>query len=219
MQALLGYGDDPEVDEFRKISFEAFNNLLSLNALSDVTKTRQSKSTYNYPYIDENTYFPCSYNLTTLAHTNKWRTAERVQTMADALNHLNSIMCDDNVMHVKINGKYYAPLGALNRPLRAFRADLIDTILYRRVLTEIAMLGVGERVGIIRESVFNLLNALGEDGILRLPELAKRMKKYVDYPTAYVDVRLEPDYKRKYAAECDLTFWAVQFLTLAEGVK
>jgi hypothetical protein len=28
--------------------------------------------------------------------------------------------------------------------------------------------------------------------------------------------RLEPDYKRKYALECDLTFWAVQFLTLVE---
>ena len=42
------------------------------------------------------------------------------------------------------------------------------------------------------------------------------MQKNSEYPTAYVDVRLEPDYKRKYALECDLTFWAVQFLTLVE---
>lgn len=28
MQALLGYGDDPEVDEFPNISFDAFKSLL-----------------------------------------------------------------------------------------------------------------------------------------------------------------------------------------------
>ena len=36
---------------------------------------------------------------------------------------------------------------------------------------------------------------------------------------AYTDVFLESDHRRKYALECDLTFWAVQFLTLAEGVQ
>ncbi|MDR0861425.1 MAG: hypothetical protein LBN30_01400 [Oscillospiraceae bacterium] len=99
MQALLGYGDDSELDAFRDISLEAFKSLLGMNALSDITKTRQSKSKTNCPYVEADTYLPCSYHLTTLAYTE------------------------------------------------------------------------------------------------------------------YVDVRLEPDYKRKYALECDFTFWAVRFLS------
>jgi hypothetical protein len=82
------------------------------------------------------------------------------------------------------------------------------------------MLGVGESVGVIRQSVTNVKDALDDDGILRtsfnLPQYRRRYAKNTEYPTAYVDVRLEPDYKRKYALECDLTFWAVQFLTLVE---
>lgn len=85
--------------------------------------------------------------------------------------------------------------------------------MYRRPLTEIAMLGVGESVGVIRESAAKVREAIDTDGILRT-----KFKKssFSPYPTAYVDVRLEDDHKRKYALECDLTFWAVQFLTLVE---
>ena len=123
-------------------------------------------------------------------------------------------------MHVKIGSKYYAPFFAFNRPLRAFRYDLVDTILYRRILTEIVMLGVSDNVEIIRESVTNIEEAIGADGILRMDLESPHNKRYspknIEYPTAYVDVRLEPDYKRKYALECDLTFWAVQFLHLVE---
>ncbi len=38
--------------------------------------------------------------------------------------------------------------------------------MYRRPLTEIAMLGVGEDVGVIRESAANLREAIDADGIL-----------------------------------------------------
>lgn len=33
----------------------------------------------------------------------------------------------------------------------------------------------------------------------------------IEYPTPYVDVRLEESYKNDYGLDCDLTFWAVQF--------
>lgn len=223
MQAMLGYGDDPEVDEFRNISFEAFKSTIPLNSLSDITKTRKSKAKNNYPYIEEDTYFPCAYHLATLAYTQKWRTSENIQMIADALNHLNIIMREENAMHVKIKSNYYSPLWALIRPLRAFRADLIDSILYRRILTEIIMLGVGEKVDIIRESVANVRDAIDADGILRmrfeLPHNKRYSPKSIEYPTAYVDVRLESDYKRKYALECDLTFWAIQFLHLYDTIN
>ena len=86
--------------------------------------------------------------------------------------------------------------------------------MYRRPLTEIAMLGVGENVNVIRESAANVREAIDTDGILKTKY---KKSSFSQFPTAYVDVVLEPDHKRKYALECDLTFWAVQFLTLVGG--
>jgi hypothetical protein len=83
------------------------------------------------------------------------------------------------------------------------------------------MLGVGDKVGAIRQSIENIEEALHHDGILRLNLNSPHNKRYspinIVYPTAYNDVRLEPDYSRKYSFECDLTFWAVQFLFLAKN--
>ena len=216
MQAMLGYGDDDYVKPFRDISLDAFCSLLSLNSLDDITKMRQSKNTKNnYPYIEADTYFPCSYHLTTLAHTQAWRTPESINAITNAINHLNKVMQDDNSVAVKIGSKYYGPLWALARPIKPFTVDTGDRVMYRRPLTEIAMLGVGKHVDVIRESAANVQEALDTDGILRTPY---KKSSFSLYPTAYVDVVLESDHKRKYALDCDLTFWAVQFLTLVNGL-
>jgi hypothetical protein len=221
MQAFLGYGDDEYVKPFQDISLAAFKSLLNLSSMSDITKTRQSKTRYNYPYIEADTYFPCQYHIETLAYTSAWRTPENIEITAAALNRYNEITRDGAPYHVKIGNRYYAPfpLNMGNSPIRAFRADLIDSITYRRLLTEIAMLGAGESVGVIRESVVNVLEAIDGDGVLRmrfdLPHNKRYSPKNIEYPTPYADVRLEPDYKRKYALECDLTFWAVRFLYLS----
>ena len=222
MQSMLGYGDDPELDDIRRISFEAFKRFMCIGSLSEITKTRKSSAKYNYPYIDEDTYCPSVNHLAKLAYTGKWRTAENIRLLADAINHRNVILPKNNDMKVKIKSDYYS-VGLLHRPFHPFHAEKVDSILYRRILTEIAMLGVGERVSIIRESVNNIQEAIDADGILRmrfdLPHNKRFSPKSIEYPTAYVDVRLEPDYKRKYALECDLTFWAVQFLTLVKGAQ
>ncbi|MCL2057685.1 MAG: hypothetical protein FWH01_01315 [Oscillospiraceae bacterium] len=223
MQAMLGYGDDAYAQPFQRTSLEAFKSILPLSSIGENAKTRKSKAKYNYPYIEADTYFPCQYHLETLAYTGAWRTPENIMLMADALNHFNEIAQGVNPVHVKIGNRYYSPfpLNMHNSPIRPFRADVIDTITYRRLLTEIAMLGVGESVGVVRESLENIKEAMGHDGILRMRlDLAHNRRyspKSIEYPTAYVDVRLEPDYKKKYALECDLTFWAVQFLHLVGG--
>jgi len=219
MQAMMGYGDDTvEVREFQQICLKGFRRVLEISSIDDITKTRKSKNKYNYPYIEADEYFPDAYTLAMLAYTQSWRTNENVQMLASSLNHINAIMKPDTNMHVKIGSNYYGPCFALNRPIRAFKPDVIDTITYRRTLTEIAMLGVGERVDIIHESVANIENSIDADGVLRmrfdLPHNKRYSPKSIEYPTAYVDVRLEPDYKKKTALDCDLTFWAVQFLTL-----
>ena len=214
MQALLGYGDDEYVKPFRDISLDAFCSLLPLHSLDEITKMRQSKNAEkNYPYIEADTYFPCSYHLTTLAHTQAWRTPQSVKAITNAINHLNEIMQDDNSVAVKIGNKYLGPGWAFGRPIKPFTADKIETVMYRRPLTEIAMLGVGENVDVIRESANNVREAIGKDGVLHT-----KFKKsnFSPFPTAYADVVLETDYKRKYALECDVTFWAVQFLLLVK---
>ncbi len=143
-----------------------------------------------------------------------------VSMLARALNHINAVMRPDNEMHVRICGKYVAPCFAMIRPIRAFRSDLIDTVTYRRVLSEIAMLGVGQQADVIRESIANVEEALDGDGVLRMDFSTPHNKRYsprrIEYLSPYGDVRLEADYGQKNAFLCDLTFWALEFLWLAE---
>ncbi len=222
MQAMLGYGDDyADLNEFQQICLKGFSRILEISSLDDLTKFNEnSKRKYNYPYIEAEEYFPNVYTLAMLAYTQSWRTEENVKMLSDSLNHINAIMKPDNNLHVRINGKYVVPCWALVHSIRPFKADVIDTILYRRPLTEIAMLGVGENVKIIRESVANVEEALDEAGILRMDFSVPHNKYYspkkLEYPTPYVDVRLEADYKSKTAVLCDLTFWAVQLLHLVK---
>ena len=225
MQAMLGYGDDEYTKPFQNTSFEAFKSILALSSINDIAKKRKSKAKYNYPYIEEDTYLPCQYHLETLAYTKTWRTPENINLMANALNHYNEITHGQNPIHVKIENKYYvpSPLNMANSPIRPFSTDVIDSITYRRLLTEIAMLGVGEKVDVISISATNIEEALKPDGILRmrfdLPHNKRYSPKNIEYPTPYVDVRLESDYKQKYAFDCDLTFWAVQILHLIKNAN
>lgn len=222
MQAMLGFGDDTnEVRNFQEISLKGFERILEISSLGEITKyNTNSKKQYNYPYIESEEYYPDSYTLAMLAYTQVWRTPENVKMLADSLNRINEIMKPDNEMSIKIKSKFIGPCFALIKPLHPFRADMVEHILYRRYLTEIAMLGVGESVGIIHESVKNIKEAIDVEGILQtyfyLPKYKRYLANNIEYPTAYVDVKLEPDYKRKYAQECDLTFWAVQFLKFVE---
>lgn len=217
MQAMLGYGDDIGVKKYQDASFKAFANVLGINSIQEITKTSQRKTKYNYPYIEENTFCPSVYHLAGLAYTNNWRTPDKIRLIAKALNHRNVIAPKNNDMQVKIGNNYYS-VGLLFRPFREFSVKDIDFILYRRVLTEIAMLGVGEEVNIIRKSVANLEETLSKDGILRweLSSYQKQQLKTYKIPTAYCDIWLEDDLKIRNAIECDLTFWAVQFLSLVK---
>lgn len=84
------------------------------------------------------------------------------------------------------------------------------------------MLGVGESVNVIRESVNNIEEELEKDGTLRMYSVAPKNRRYspkkIKFSSAYNDVCLEADYKIETAWLCDLTFWAVQFLYLVKGI-
>jgi len=231
MQSMLGYGDDEEVKYFQEICLKGFKRVVEADEISDITRYDPSINTkLNYLYhIEPNDYFPCSYTLTNLAYTSVWRTPENIKMMANAINHINAIMpksdtpfkgFNSNGLYVRINKQLKGPAIAFSQPLRAFTKDNQDAIFYRRPLTEIAMLGVGENVGIIRESVANVEEALAADGILKIKfDSSYNKRKYIDMlrlPNAYGDIGLEIDYKSETALWCDRTFWAVQFLTLVK---
>ena len=221
IQAMLGYGDNFEdVKNFQNISLKSFTNTLNYSSLKDMTKPGKSKTKkYNYPYIEGNTFFPCAYHLTTLAYTNTWRTKSNLSLMANAINHLSIMINKEYNIHIKIGSNYYVPLWAFTRPLKTFSAKLVpeNYAMYRRVLTEIAMLGIGGKVNIIIDSVINLEKEIAEDGILRIKFCNSYQKsrylKMLEFPTAYSEISLEEDYRKPNALECDLTFWALQFLT------
>lgn len=54
------------------------------------------------------------------------------------------------------------------------------------------------------------------DEIYEQPHNKRYAPLKIEYPTPYVDVKLEQDYKKESALDCDLTFWAVQLRALAE---
>ncbi|MDR0963842.1 MAG: hypothetical protein LBM60_04415 [Clostridium sp.] len=220
MQSLLGYGDDyDDTREFQQTSLKGFEHALTLNSLDEMTK-RTVRKKQTYVYIEPDELYPSSMSLTTLAHTTAWRTPQRVEMLARGLNHVNTIPGDK--FYIKYKNSYVGPLWELVRTFQTWTQDDYETVMYRRPLTEMAMCGVGEHVDVLRESAANLRAALSGDGILRIhfdSAYRKRVYMSINYPTSYVDPPLEPDRKRKWAVECELTFWAVQFLKLLEGSK
>jgi hypothetical protein len=110
------------------------------------------------------------------------------------------------------------------RPHSPFTINSADAaVMHRRILTEMAMTGAGKQIDILRQSADNIEEALqNNDGILRLNYASEAQKKALTggkYKAVggYGEVFLEPDYKKKTALDCDLTFWAVQLLSLVDG--
>lgn len=222
-QALLGYGDDDAVRPFVETSFKAFESLLRIKALEDITKYNpNAKRKYNYPYIERDVYFPCQYHLETLANTQSWRTDESVGKMIEAVNYHDQIMKPDSNMHVKIGSRYYAPLWAYVRPFTAYEANQAGTVAQRKTLTSLARVG-GNRIDVVRKSAEVVEEALSKEGYLKIDfESSYKKQRYkagLKYPGPYSEVALEPDHKTDTALWCELTFWGVQFLDIINNFK
>ena len=217
-QALLGYGDDEEVKPFIHTSYKAFEKLLQIQSLDDITKSKPNlKKKYNYPYIEHDTYFPCQYHLETLAHTTSWRSCETITTLIKAINCHDKIMKDDNNLHVKIGSNYYGPLWAYVRPLKAFDTTNTVDVALRKTITHLAMVG-GSEIDIVKKSVDVVQEAMQKDGILRVefesPYRKKFFKLNMQFPGPYSEISLESCHKTDTAIWCELTFWAIQLLNI-----
>lgn len=215
MQALLGYGDDPEVAPFVDVSYRAFVSLLDVNSLDEITNFNSNlKRKYNYPTVTPDTYFPCQYHLETLAVTQSWRTEASVSRLIDAIHHHDRILKPGDGFAVKLGGKQVGPAWAYMQPFLplSFPGEVPNQ---RKTLTALARIG-GERIDVVRRSAETVREMLDADGVMRVSfEDAKQKKCFRSNLRAahsYAEIGLEPDHKKDTALWVELTFWAVQFL-------
>lgn len=215
LQALLGYGDDPEVKPFVDCSYKAFVSLLNITSLDELTTYNPKlKRKYNYPTITPDTYFPCQYHLETLANTRGWRTPESVELLVNAINHHDRILKPDDVFAVKIGSQQVGPLWAFMQPFHELSFPQ-KAPNHRKTLTALARVG-GEKIDVVRRSVATLKDMLADDGVLRTTlessyQKSSFKKNFISgHP--YAEVGLEPDHKKDTAIWVELTFWAVEFL-------
>ena len=214
MLALMGHGDDADLLSFLDVCLDSFGVVLQVNSLTEILKYRpELKLKYNYPYTGANTLYPCQYHLSVLAHSQSWRSPANIKMLVSAINAIDALTQEDNEIVQMFRDKGMSGLGQFNKPFVPYTATPGDW-LSRQYLTEIAMLGVGRDVNVIRTTADYLEEQLFADGILQGGKTpAKR------YPTAYGEVFLEPNYRKKTALACDLTFWAVQFLYYVNNAK
>ena len=223
MQAMLGYGDDDYVKPFLDISLDAFRAILNVNSISDIAEyDERLLKRYKTPYyIDADTHVPCAYHLAALSYSSIWRNKRNTDMLAAAVNHICSLnlIGAENGVPAKVDGKYRGSFWMFLYPFMPYihKRDRYIGVMYRRILTELAMLGIGQKADVLRESAINVKEALEFDGVLRWDfqsPYQKNQYRAQKWPTAYCDVWLEADHNRKNALECDLTFWAVQLLYL-----
>ncbi|MBQ4353718.1 MAG: hypothetical protein IJC71_02375 [Clostridia bacterium] len=218
-QAIMGYGDDDAVKPFVEISYRAFTSLLAVGSVDELTDYNpELKRKYNYPTITPDTYFPCQYHLETLAAAKSWRTPASVQLLADAINHHDRICTETTSFAVKIDGKQVGPGWAYMQPFHALSFPN-KAPNHRKTLTCLAAC-VGEKADVVKKSRETLEEMLDADGILRTsfdsPYQKRCFKDNFRIAHPYAEIGLEPDHRKDTAVWCELTFWAVQFLTILE---
>lgn len=222
-QALLGYGDDDIVKEFVDISYRAFESMLSINELSDITEyNEQLKKKYNYPYIEEDTYFPCQYHLETLAHTTSWRNEESINTVVKSINYHDQIMKDGDQITVKHGSKYLNTLWTYTTPFKVFEPNNLSGVVQMKELTHLAMVG-GDKIDVVKKSLEIIYEEIVKDGILR-PRFESayrksRFKENLKYPGPYTEIALEQEHRNDIAIWCEVTFWAVKLISIVENLK
>ena len=144
------------------------------------------------------------YHLETLAHTKSWRSEATVSAFAQAVNHHSRVVKEGSNLHVKIGGSYSVPLWAYRYPFKPFEPAKPAGTALRKTLTHLAMAG-GSQLDVVRQSADAVREAIAQDGVL---------KKALEFPTPYSKIALEPSHKTDIALWCELTFWAVQLLSI-----
>jgi len=216
--AILGYGDE-YCQRLINISLNAFDNAALFSSIMDAAKINpKSKKKYNYPYLESNQLWPCLYHLETLAHTCSWRNEKSKKKLSNAINHINRITPNNNCYHIRLGSRYYSPCGGFSYSIKPYNNNLQEQICCnRRVLTHIALCGVGKDVEVTKQNAEILNDLLRKDGMIRFNFKSsyekRKFKQSLMYTGPYCEAGLSSgDYKTDNEIIADLTFWAVHFL-------
>jgi len=216
--SILGYGDE-YCKRLIDISLNAFNSINTVSSIMDVAKFNpESKKKYNYPFLESNQLWPCLYHLETLAYTYSWRNETSKTLLANAINHLNKITPSNNWYHIRLGSRYYSPCGGFAYPITSFTNNLQEQICCnRRVLTHIALCGIGKDIKVTKQNAETLNDLLRKDGMIKIKFNSsyekRRFKDGLMHGGPYSEAGLSSgSYKTDIEIIADLTFWAVHFL-------
>jgi len=217
LQCLLGYGDDGYCQLFQDISLSAFASIINLRTLGEIIIDDGK-----HRYIESELAFPCMYHLETLAHTKNWRNERAFNLLSEAVNYMYDLAGDDDysLITFKLKNAHGGYIGGLYNlmSILPFTGKPINRVAPRKLLTALAMCGVGRKADCVRVTAEYLEQTLTEspDGALRISdEHGNIIKgKPTTYANAYGEVGYEDNLRKKTAYDCEMTFWAVQFLTL-----
>lgn len=213
--ARAGYDDVIDISPQIKLSLESFRRVLEVDSVLDVSRPiRNGKARVFNDYEK----WPCRYHLDILAHTTSWKSDENIRILADSIIKLMKTDRPELINFIPSSwvGYQLGTLGgfpsqglSLKTPCllpTPIKLDVGKQVYYNLEYIEwLVRCGVVPYVQALREAVGDIVNAICDDGICRIPVLDAIFTGW----GPYAGLRLEVDWKSETRRNCDITFRAL----------
>lgn len=216
--ARAGYDDIIDISPQIQLSLDSFKRVLEVDSVLDISRSiRKGKNRVFNDYEK----WPCRYHLDILAHTNSWKNQNNIQIVADSITKLMNTNCPELIGLIPSSWVGYA-LGTLGGfasqgfsiktstilPSPVANATLKPDLYNLEYIEWLARCGVVPLVPALCDSVNDIVNAISDDGICRIPVVDDIFKGW----GPYAGLQLEIDWKSKVRRDCDITFRALLIL-------
>jgi hypothetical protein len=214
-----GYDDVIDIKPQIQLSLDSFKRVLEVDSILDIVKKRKRKpqksDPRDYHYIFNNyEKWPCYYHLSILAHTQSWKTAENIKTLAESVKML---MRTDRPKEMQVGasswvGYVLGTTGCFSEGHFhvGFEKDGIHRTVFDR-LEWLCRCGMASYVDNIQEEVELIRNSINADGICEANDDGT-IKGF----STYGGQQLEVDWKNPVRRLCDITFRALLILHYAD---
>jgi hypothetical protein len=213
-----GYDVVIDISPQIELSLDSFKRVLEVDSILDISRpiNRGRNLVFN-----DGERWPCRYHLDMLAHTQSWKSDENIKMIADSTMKLMRTDRPELIGLVPLSWVGYAlgTLGAL--PSQGFSIKTSTILpspvanatrkpdLYNLEYIEwFAGCGVVPHVPALHEAVCEIADAVGNDGVCRIPVVDDIFKGW----GPYAGLRLEVDWRSKVRRDCDITFRALLIL-------
>lgn len=219
--ARAGYDDVIDISPQIQLSLDSFRRVLEVDSVLDVSRpiNRGRIRVFN-----NGEKWPCRYHLDILAHTQAWKTEDNIKMIADSVTKLMRTDRPELVGLIPWSwvGHALGTLGGFASQGFSIKSSTVlpspvanattQPDLYNLEYIEwFARCGVAPHVPALREAVSEIAEAVGNDGVCRIPVVDDIFKGW----GAYAGLRLETDWKSKVRRDCDITFRALLILHYA----